>query len=361
MEDHKAQILIVDDTKANIEVLEGALTRENYSVHVALSGARALELIERRVPDLILLDVMMPEMDGYETFQRIRMLPQCQSVPVIFLTAQAESENEMRGLALGADDYVAKPFNQKLLKLRIKNHLERKFYRDHLQELVENRTAALSQKTKDLQKTLQVMLTSLGVLAEYRDNETGAHLRRTQVVVRRLAQAMSLDEKFRDALPDAETIEEYAIAAPLHDIGKVGIPDGILRKPGPLTDEEREVMKTHTTLGHQVLAAAKKELNENSLVSIAADIALCHHEKWDGSGYPRGISGTDIPLCARLMAVADVYDALVSKRCYKEAFPHEESVRIIHESSGSHFDPDVVRAFDTFADELPEIYSHFGD
>lgn len=361
MKERKAQILIVDDTKANIEVLEGALAQEDYSVHVALSGARALELVERVPPDLVLLDVMMPEMDGYETFRRMRMIPRCREVPVIFLTAQAESANEMRGLSLGADDFIAKPFNQKLLKLRIRNQLERKFYRDHLSELVEDRTAKLSQKTADLQKTLQVMLTSLGVLAEFRDNETGAHLRRTQVVVRKLAQAMSLDEKFRDDFPDEETIEEYAIAAPLHDIGKVGIPDGILLKPGPLTDAERETMKTHTTLGYQVLSFAMRELKESPLVKIAADITLCHHEKWDGTGYPRGISGTDIPLGARLMAVADVYDALVSKRCYKEAFPHEESARIIRESSGSHFDPDVVRAFETFVDELPEIYSRFGD
>jgi putative two-component system response regulator len=361
MEERMPQILVVDDTKPNIEVLEGALAQENYSVHVALSGKRALELVKRSVPDLILLDVMMPEMDGYETFRRLREIPGCQNVPVIFLTAQAESESEMKGLSLGADDYIAKPFNQGLLKLRIRNQLERKFYRDHLSDLVAERTNELSQKTKDLQKTLQVMLTSLGALAEFRDNETGTHLRRTQAIVRKLAHAMSQMDKFKKELPNEEIVEEYAVAAPLHDIGKVGITDGILRKPGTLTAEEREQMKKHTILGYQVLLSATQELNNNPMVIIAANIAKYHHEKWDGTGYPSGLSGTDIPLCARIMAVADVYDALVSKRVYKDAIPHLESIRIIREGAGKHFDPDVVKAFETFADELPEIYKGFGD
>ncbi len=361
MEQRKPQILVVDDTKPNIEVLEGALAQENYSVHVALNGKLALELARRRPFDLLLLDVMMPEMDGYETFQKFKEIPGCESTPVIFLTAQAENDSEMKGLSLGADDYVTKPFNTKLLKLRIRNQLERKFTRDHLSELVEERTSELSQKTKDLQKTLQVMLTSLGALAEFRDNETGAHLKRTQIVVRKLAQAMRQEEKYRDVFPDDDTIEEYAIAAPLHDIGKVGIPDDILRKPGSLTDEEREKMKMHTTLGYQVLLSATHELNDNPMVVIAANIAKSHHEKWDGSGYPEGLSGEAIPLEARLMAVADVYDALISKRVYKEAMPHAEAVAIIHRDAGSHFDPDVVKAFDRFADDLPEIYKGFRD
>ena len=361
MEQRKPQILVVDDTKPNIEVLEGVLAQENYSVHVALSGKGALELAQRRSFDLILLDVMMPEMDGYETFLKFKEIPGCENTPVIFLTAQAENDSEMKGLSLGADDYIAKPFNAKLLKLRIRNQLERKFTRDHLSELVEERTSELFQKTKDLQKTLQVMLTSLGALAEFRDNETGAHLRRTQIVVRKLAQAMGRSEKYRNVFPDDETIEEYAIAAPLHDIGKVGIPDDILRKPGRLTFEEREKMKTHTELGYQVLLSAMHELRDNPMVVIAANIAKSHHEKWDGSGYPEGLSGEKIPLEARLMAVADVYDALISKRVYKAAIPHGEAVSIIHNAAGRHFDPDVIKAFDSFANELPEIYKGFAD
>ena len=303
----------------------------------------------------------MPEMDGYETYRRLREIPSCKDVPVIFLTAQIESESEMKGLALGADDYVTKPFNQGLLRLRIRNQLERKFFRDHLADLVEKRTAQLSQKTKDLQKTLQVMLTSLGALAEFRDNETGTHLRRTQFIVRKLAEVMSGFDEFKEELNSEEIIEEYAIAAPLHDIGKVGIPDGILRKPGPLTHEEREQMKKHTILGYQVLLSATQELHNNPMVVIAANIAKYHHEKWDGSGYPTGIAGKEIPLCARMMAVADVYDALVSKRVYKNALSHAESMQIIREGSGSHFDPAVVQAFETFADTLPEFYKRFAD
>ena len=362
MEDKsRPQILVVDDTKPNIEVLVGALEQENYDVHVALSGKRALELAERCLPDLILLDVMMPEMDGYETFRRLREIPSCKNIPVIFLTAQTESDSEMKGLSLGADDYVTKPFNQGLLRLRIRNHLERKFFRDRLLDVVDERTVQLSQKTKDLQKTLQVMLTSLGTLAEFRDNETGTHLRRTQMIVKKLAQVMSQYDAFKKELPDEETIEEYAIAAPLHDIGKVGIPDDILRKTGALSLEERMMMKKHTILGYQVLLSATQELNNNPMVIIAANIAKFHHEKWDGSGYPLGLSGNAIPLCARMMAVADVYDALVSKRVYKNALSHEESVRIIREGSGTHFDPEVVRAFESFADDLPELYKGFAD
>ena len=172
---------------------------------------------------------------------------------------------------------------------------------------------------------------------------------------------MSQMDEFKAELPNEEIVDEYAIAAPLHDIGKVGITDGILRKPGPLTDAEREQMKKHTILGYQVLLSATQELNNNPMVVIAANIAKFHHEKWDGSGYPTGISGKEIPLCARIMAVADVYDALVSKRVYKDAIPHEESLRIIHEGSGKHFDPDVVKAFDTFENELPKIYKSFGE
>lgn len=361
MDQRKPQILVVDDTKSNIEVLEGSLAQENYSVHVALSGKRALELTHRRQFDLILLDVMMPEMDGYETFQKLKEIPGCENTPVIFLTAQAENDSEMKGLSLGADDYIAKPFNAKLLKLRIRNQLERKFTRDRLTELVDERTSELSQKTKDLQKTLQVMLTSLGALAEFRDNETGAHLKRTQIIVRKLAQAMSKDEKYKNIFHDDETIEEYAIAAPLHDIGKVGIPDDILRKPGLLNSDEREKMKKHTELGYKVLLSATRELGNNPMVVIAANIARSHHEKWDGSGYPDGLSGKAIPLEARLMAVADVYDALISKRVYKPAIPHAEAISIIHNATGLHFDPDVIKAFDTFSDELPEIYKGLVD
>lgn len=360
MADSKLKILVVDDTKSNIEVLEGILSPV-YDVYVALDGKKALDLVKKINPDIILLDIMMPEMDGYETLAKLNELHLVDNIPVIFLTAKIGPQSEEQGLNLGAVDYITKPFSPSLVRLRIKNQLEFKKSRDKLNELVEERTKSLNQTLTELKKTLKVMLMSLGSLAEYRDNETGVHIRRTQVLVRKLAEVLYEKEKYRKFLPNREIIDHYATAAPLHDIGKVGIEDRILRKPGKLTDEEMEEMKAHTTLGYQVLLSATKELNKDPMVVVAADIAKAHHEKWDGSGYPEGLKGEAIPLGARLMAVADVYDALVSKRVYKEAIPHKMSVEIIKEGRGTHFDPDVVDAFLSIADKLPELYEEIKD
>lgn len=353
MDPAKAKILVVDDTKTNVEVLEGILMDE-YDVHVALDGERAIKLIPRLKPDLILLDVMMPVMDGYETLRRLRLIEEGKDIPVIFLTAKADSEGEKEGLSLGAVDYITKPFAPSLVKLRIKNQLEYKFHRDHLTELVHERTLSLRQ-------TLKVMLMSLGALAEYRDNETGGHIRRTQIIVRMLAEVLQKNPKFYNVLPNDEVVEQFATAAPLHDIGKVGIQDSILRKPGRLTSEEMDQMKEHTILGYEVLESATFELHNDPMVIVAAQIAKSHHEKWDGTGYPEGLKGEEIPIGARLMAVADVYDALVSKRVYKEPLPHEDAVNIILEGCDTHFDPDIVNAFKEIADKLPGIYKDFTD
>jgi putative two-component system response regulator len=347
------KILVVDDTKSNIEVLEGILSSE-YDVFVALNGEKAIELTPKIKPDIILLDIMMPEMDGYETLEKLNELHLVDSIPVIFLTAKMDSKSEEMGLNLGAVDYITKPFSPSIVRLRIKNQLEFKKHRDKLSDLVEERTDSLK-------KTLKVILMSLGSLAEYRDNETGGHIRRTQYLVRRLAEVLHQNPKYQKELPNQEVIDQYATAAPLHDIGKVGIQDNILRKPSKLTDEEMEEMKSHTTLGYQVLLSATKELKNDPMVVVAANIAKAHHEKWDGSGYPEGLKGENIPLGARLMAVADVYDALVSKRVYKSAFPHNTAVSIIIEGRGKHFDPDVVDAFLTIAHELPAFYEEFKD
>ena len=328
MEAIRAKILVVDDTKTNIEVLEGILSA-HYDVIVAMNGKKALFLAEKVHPDLILLDVMMPEMDGYETLRQIRMNPAIKDIPVFFLTAKSDSQSERQGLDLGAVDYIAKPFLPELILLRIKNQLEYKRQRDHLHELV-------AEKTEDLRKTLKVLLTSLGALAEYRDPEPGEHI-------------------------SDEYVDYYATAAPLHDIGKVGIQDEILRKPGRLNDDERKVMMMHPQMGYNVLLGATKELGGSPMVRIAADMALAHHERWDGQGYPNGLKGDQIPIGARLMAVADVYDALVSRRPYKEPYPHEVAVSEIVKGRGSQFDPDVVDAFLKIADTLPDIYEQFKD
>ena len=353
MEATRAKILVVDDTKTNIEVLEGILS-DNYDVFVALDGHKALMLTERVKPDLILLDVMMPEMDGYETLRQMRARNILNDIPVIFLTAKSDSKSEQTGLNLGAVDYIGKPFSPDLVLLRIKNQLEYKRQRDHLNELV-------AEKTQDLRNTLKVMLTSLGSLAEYRDPETGGHIKRTQFVVQKLAEILMKNPKFTKDTPNSEYVDYFATAAPLHDIGKVGIQDEILRKPGKLNEEERAIMREHAAMGYNVLVDAAKGLEDKTMILIAADIAWCHHEYYDGNGYPRKLKGDEIPLCARIMAVADVYDALVSKRPYKEPLPHEVAVAEVLKGKGKQFDPDVVEAFAGIADSLPDLYQKFKD
>lgn len=353
MDAPRAKILVVDDTKTNIEVLEGILSSQ-YDVFVALDGRKALFLTEKVKPDLILLDVMMPELDGYETLREMKARNILGGTPVIFLTAKSDPKSEQIGLNLGAVDYIGKPFSPDLVLLRIKNQLEYKRQRDHLHELV-------VEKTQDLRNTLKVMLTSLGALAEYRDPETGEHIKRTQIVVQKLAEVLMKDPKFQKDIPNAEYVDYYATAAPLHDIGKVGIQDEILRKPGKLTDEEKEIMREHPIMGYNVLMEAAKGLDDKTMIKIAADIALSHHEYYDGNGYPNKLKGDQIPLCGRVMAVADVYDALVSRRPYKDPYPHEVAVQEILKGKGAQFDPDVVDAFVSIADGLPELYQKFKD
>lgn len=339
--------MIVDDTQANLEVLLGILG-DDYDVRVALDGETALRLVPRIQPHLILLDVMMPVMDGYEVCRRIRAMEDLGDVPILFLTARTDEDSESAGLSLGAVDYIIKPFNPEVIKYRIRNQLELKKQRDQLAVLVEERTS-------QLRRTLHVMLASLGALAEYRDNETGGHIRRTQNLVALLARSLARHPRWQGVLDDS-LIDHLTTAAPLHDIGKVGIQDQILRKPGRLTPEETSEMQKHPILGYEVLKSATAELNNEPLVVVAADLARSHHEKWDGSGYPEGLKGESIPLGGRIMAVADVYDALVSDRVYKKAMPHEEAVRIIVEGKGSHFDPLVVEAFLSIESSLPALY-----
>ncbi len=353
----RPKILVVDDTKTNIEVLEGILSPD-YEIYVALNGVKALSLIQKIKPDLVLLDVMMPEMDGYETIRHIKELHN--DVPVIFLTSKSDPKSEKEGLALGAVDYIAKPFFPELVILRVKNQIKLKKRRDLLDDQVQ-------EKTKSLRQTLKVMLTSLAALAEYRDNETGMHIRRTQMLVYQIAKVLFNQSKFKEILTSPEIVEFYATAAPLHDIGKVGIQDSILRKPGRLTDEEMLQMQKHTLLGYEVLQHAIADLKTSSnlssegqrMIQIAALIALEHHERFDGTGYPQKKKGDEISLCARIMAVADVYDALVSPRIYKKALTHDYAVKEIKRCSGSHFDPEIVKAFLLIADKLPALYREY--
>lgn len=346
-------LLIVDDTETNIDLLVSALGND-YDINVAMDGKTALQSVAEKLPDLILLDIMMPGMDGYQVCEILKQDRKTKRIPVIFLTALSDEQDESRGLALGGIDYITKPFNPFLLKARIRNHLLLKHYQDHLEELVRERTI-------QLERTQEATMKSMGTLAEYRDPETGGHIKRTQNHVRLLAENLRDHPRFRSYLTP-EKIQDLYKSAPLHDIGKVGVPDNILLKPGKLTPEEFEKMQQHTVYGRDAIAASEKELgDETTFLSVAKEIAFTHHEKWDGSGYPQGLAGDAIPIPGRIMAIADVYDALISKRVYKPPFPHEKAVNIIHEGRGIHFDPDMVDVFLTVSEKCREIALEFAD
>jgi putative two-component system response regulator len=345
-------VLVVDDVEENIDILVDALS-QNYEVAVAMDGKAALEAVAEEMPDIILLDIMMPEMDGFEVCDRLKGHDDTKHIPIIFLTAMTEEQDEAFGLSLGAVDYITKPFNPELVKARVHNHLELKKHRDNLEELVR-------QRTRQLELTQDVTIESMGTLAEYRDPETGGHIKRTRNYVRILAIHLQDHPKFKDFLDDA-TIELLYKSAPLHDIGKVGIPDNILLKAGKLTDDEFEIMKKHATYGMETIAVQEEKLGDNSFLHFAREIAQTHQEKWDGSGYPDGLKGEEIPVSGRIMAIADVYDALISKRVYKASMPHKIAIEIISEGKGSHFDPDMVEAFLELEDEFRKIALEHAD
>ncbi|MBK9786017.1 MAG: two-component system response regulator [Betaproteobacteria bacterium] len=338
-------ILIVDDTPENLSVL-GELLQPAYRVRAANSGRRALQIAHGKPPpDLILLDVMMPEMDGYEVLSALRSDPTTRHIPVIFVTAMDATEDEERGLNCGAVDYITKPIRPLIVLARVRTQLEVKRARDFLRDQNSFLEAEVARRMGENQLIQQVSIHALARLAETRDPETGNHLRRTQEYVRTLANGLKNNPRFSAYLDD-RTIDALAKSAPLHDIGKVGIPDYILLKPGKLTPEEWEIMKTHAELGSNAIAQAEKDAEKPvAFLAIAKEIAHYHHEKWDGSGYPAGLVGDAIPISARLMALADVFDALICRRIYKSPMPFEQAYKIIVEGSGLHFDPDVVATF----------------
>ena len=348
-----SRILLVDDNTTNLQLLHETLSGLGYKLLIAKSGRAALDIASKAVPDLILLDIMMPEMDGYEVCRRLKADALTREIPVIFITALADENDEARGFGMGAVDYISKPFNPELVRARVRIHLELKQHQDHLEELVKERTRRLA-------LTQAVTIESLATLAEYRDPETGGHIKRTQNYVKALAVALKEHPRFAHELND-ETIELLYMSAPLHDIGKVGVPDHILLKAGKLTDAEFEEMKKHTQYGRDALYITEQKLGGDSFLRYARQIAHTHQEKWDGSGYPVGLKGDEIPIAGRLMALADVYDALISKRVYKPPFPHEKAVHIIAEERGTHFDPDVVDAFMRLENTFRNIALTFAD
>ena len=347
-------ILVVDDVPANLTLLAGMLKENGYRVRPVPSGKLALKAVENEQPDLILLDITMPEMDGFEVCRRLKQDMRYQDIPIIFISALTETLDKVKAFGSGGVDYVTKPFQFDEVEARVETHLrlrrlqlELEKHNFHLEDLVKEKVAEISDSQ-------MATIIAVAKLAEYRDDETGYHIERTRIFCKVLAEKMRENLRYTDSINDA-FIENIYHAATLHDIGKVGIPDNILLKPGKLTPEEFEVIKTHTVIGARTLQASRSKYPRNAFVNMGIAIAHSHHERWDGNGYPDGLVGEDIPLSARIMALADVYDALRSKRPYKEAFSHDKSCGIILEAAGRDFDPMVIDAFKAVTSEFADF------
>ena len=354
-------VLVVDDTPQNLALMN-ELLRDDYRVLVANGGERALKMLGTgQLPDLILLDIMMPDIDGYEVLRRVKSNPLTAHIPVVFLTAKSDVDDETHGLQLGAVDYITKPISPPIVMARVKTHLALKASADFFRDKSDYLENEVVRRTHQMEAIQDVTVLAMSSMAETRDNETGNHILRTQRYVRRLAEQLQQHPRFAAVLSN-DYIKLLFKSAPLHDIGKVGIPDHILLKPGKLTFEEFEIMKTHTTLGFNAIVRAERSLGtEFDFLRPAKEIALSHQEKWDGSGYPQSLAGDAIPISARLMAVADVFDALISKRVYKEPMSHDETLRIMMAGRGSHFDPDVLDAFLQVHEDFKAIAASYTD
>ena len=357
----KPTILVVDDTPDNIDLLRAVL-EDDYRTKIAVNGERALKIAAGSdQPDLILLDIMMPGMSGYDVCRALKADPATANIPVIFVTAMSEVADEQLGLALGAVDYITKPISAPLVLARIKTQLGMKRMQDFLRDQNHYLESEVERRVREVAALQDVTIHAMASLAETRDSETGNHIRRTSHYLKALAEQVRHLPRFRDFLTD-KNIELLFKTAPLHDIGKVGIPDHILLKPGRFEPHEMAIMKTHTTLGRDAILAAERELGiEVDFLKYAKEIAYSHHEKWDGTGYPQGLAGEQIPISARLMALADVYDALISCRIYKDGMRHEDAVKIIAEGRGTHFDADIVDAFLRIQHEFQAISSRYAD
>ncbi len=332
-----ANILVVDDDPIAAETLCHALSQFGYSTAVASNGLEAIDHVRTGKYRIVISDVEMPVMNGIELCKEIRNRSTCGYTYLILLTARSDTDSVVQGLAAGADDYIAKPFHPSELQMRIRAG-ER----------------LLAVESRDL------MIFSLAKLADSRDNETGSHLERIREYCRVLCSELATWPQFKNII-DGMYIQSIYETSPLHDIGKVGIPDRILLKPGRLTTEEFAIMTEHAKIGGDTLQAVAAAYPEAGFLRMAHQIAMTHHERWDGSGYPNGLSGEEIPLCGRIVAIADVYDALTSHRVYKPAFTHEKAVKIIKEGSGSHFDPALVRAFEKLEQEFLAVNRRFQD
>ncbi|MGD9971409.1 MAG: HD domain-containing phosphohydrolase [Sulfuricurvum sp.] len=333
-------ILIVDDSPENLLVLSETL-KPFYNVKIANSGQKALNIIgSGNFPDLILLDIMMPEMNGYEVCTKLKSDPLTKNIPIIFVTALSDSADEAEGLKLGAADYITKPINTSIVLARVKTQLSLLRYQHDLEQ-------KLQERTEELALTRIEVIRQLGRAAEFKDNETGTHILRMSHFAKQIAQTVGLDDT---------RVELIYLSAPMHDIGKIGTPDAILKKEGPLTPEEWEIVRQHPVQGANIIG------NHHSLLlQTARIVSLTHHEKFDGTGYPYGIRGYDIPIAGRIVAIADVFDALTSRRPYKEAWSFDDAARYLIDQKGKHFDGELVDAFLSETGRIKQIMEQYKD
>ncbi|MDR1874754.1 MAG: response regulator [Synergistaceae bacterium] len=353
MSDDRKKVLIVDDSPINLKMARNALISA-FDVFTVPSVEKMRVLLENVLPDLILLDVLMPEIGGYDAIRSLKVDERTQDIPVIFLTSKADAVSELEGLSLGAVDYIIKPFTPQLLLKRVKIHMLIESQKRELKYVNANLEKLVAEKTSAIVELQGAILLTVSELVECRDDITGGHVSRTSHTLRILLEEMSRLNVYRSELRSWD-IELFLQSSQLHDVGKISIHDSILLKPGKLTEEEFEEMKKHTVFGEKIIDSIQNITSENAFLAHAKIMAGTHHERWDGSGYPYSLAGEDIPLQGRLMAIADVYDALVSERPYKKAFRFEDATHIIHEAFGSHFDPNLEEAFSAASARFPSV------
>jgi len=349
-------ILIVDDTTANLQILSSILRAQGYKVRPVPSGKLALKAVETQAPDLILLDIMMPDINGFELCKQLKGNPAYSEIPVIFISALTQADEKVEAFKAGGVDYITKPFNLEEVQARVSTHLKLRQFQLQLEEQNKNLQSLVMEQVKELWDSQMATIFALARLAESRDTETGKHLERVQSFCRHLSLQLLQDGKYQSEIND-QFLKNIYHASPLHDIGKVSIPDSIMLKPARLTPSEFEIMKTHSELGAKTLEDVLNLYPGNPFIKMGIDIARYHHEKWNGTGYPKGLIGHDIPLAARIMAIVDVYDALRSKRCYKQAISHEESCSIINAGRDTHFESAIVDAFNNSTASFEDIWS----
>lgn len=351
---HAGVVMVVDDNPANLRIVEEMLRPRGYEVRSFPRGQMALAAASEAAPDLILLDINMPQMSGYEVCERLKSAPQLSNIPVIFLSALNALEDRLRAFRAGGVDYISKPFQLEEVQARVDAHVRLRRFQNRIEDDNRRLNELVEAQVKRIGEGHLATIFAIARLAEARDDETGKHLERIQIFCQLLAEGLSQSRSRPHAIDD-RWIEHIFHASPLHDIGKVAIPDAILLKPGKLTAEEFGIMKTHTTLGAQTLMAVHERFSDNDFIAMGIDAARSHHERWDGGGYPNGLRGEEIPMCARILAVADCYDALRSKRCYKPAVPHDETCAIILANSGTQFDPAVTEVFQKLSETFQSV------